>query len=76
MKEKCFNHPDKKAISYCHSCGKYFCEDCLSIGKFSDTVGTLPFRWLRWQSARIFLQKCCSELSDCDVALPKKAAPW
>jgi len=33
MKEKCFNHPDRKSISFCHSCGKYYCEECLSVGK-------------------------------------------
>ncbi len=33
MKEKCFNHPDKDSISYCKSCAKYFCKDCLSVGK-------------------------------------------
>lgn len=33
MKEKCFNHPNKEAISFCHSCEKYFCADCLSIGR-------------------------------------------
>lgn len=29
----CFNHPDKKAFSICHSCGKDFCEQCLNEGK-------------------------------------------
>jgi hypothetical protein len=33
MKEKCFNHPDKNSISFCHSCGRHFCEKCLSEGK-------------------------------------------
>jgi len=32
MKEKCSNHPDKYSVSFCHSCGKYFCENCLSVG--------------------------------------------
>jgi len=32
MKEKCKNHPDKKALSLCHSCGSYFCSDCLVEG--------------------------------------------
>lgn len=29
----CTNHPDKKALSVCHSCGKPFCESCLDEGK-------------------------------------------
>jgi hypothetical protein len=33
MKEKCSNHPEKKALSFCHSCGKYFCDACLVEGK-------------------------------------------
>jgi len=32
MKQKCFNHPEKKALSFCHACGCYFCEDCLVEG--------------------------------------------
>ena len=32
MKEKCSNHPDKRAISFCHSCGKYYCDVCLVVG--------------------------------------------
>lgn len=24
---------DKEALSFCHSCGKYFCSDCLTEGK-------------------------------------------
>ncbi|MFZ3091822.1 MAG: hypothetical protein WA240_14535 [Nitrospirota bacterium] len=33
MKEKCSNHPNKNSLSFCHSCGKYFCEDCLNEGE-------------------------------------------
>ncbi len=29
----CVNHPDKKAFSICHSCGKAYCEQCLSEGE-------------------------------------------
>lgn len=29
----CFNHPDKKAFSICHGCGKDYCEECLNEGK-------------------------------------------
>lgn len=28
----CFNHPDKKALSKCHGCGKDYCEECLDEG--------------------------------------------
>jgi hypothetical protein len=29
----CINHPDKKAFSICHGCGKDYCEFCLDEGK-------------------------------------------
>jgi len=29
----CTNHPDKKALSVCHGCGKYYCESCLDEGE-------------------------------------------
>jgi hypothetical protein len=32
MKHYCKNHPDKAALSLCHSCGEYFCSDCLNEG--------------------------------------------
>jgi uncharacterized RDD family membrane protein YckC len=25
----CVTHPTRKALSFCHSCGRYFCSDCL-----------------------------------------------
>jgi len=31
--KNCVNHPDKKALSVCHGCGKDFCADCLKEGK-------------------------------------------
>lgn len=31
--EVCTNHPDRKAFSVCHACGKSFCESCLQEGK-------------------------------------------
>lgn len=31
-KRKCWNHPQRDSLSMCHSCGKYFCEDCLVDG--------------------------------------------
>lgn len=33
MAEKCFNHPDRKSLAPCHSCGKHFCEECLNKWK-------------------------------------------
>ena len=32
MKEKCVKHPDRKSLAPCHSCKKYYCEDCLTVG--------------------------------------------
>jgi len=29
----CVNHPDKKAISVCHNCGKEYCAECLTEGE-------------------------------------------
>jgi hypothetical protein len=26
---RCFNHADKSALSFCHACKRYFCKDCL-----------------------------------------------
>ena len=28
--ETCYNHPERKAYSICHSCGRHFCEECLT----------------------------------------------
>jgi len=33
MKEKCHNHRDRNALSFCHSCGQFFCAECLTEGK-------------------------------------------
>jgi uncharacterized RDD family membrane protein YckC len=33
MDNKCSNHPEKQALSFCHNCGKYYCSDCLNEGK-------------------------------------------
>jgi hypothetical protein len=32
MKNQCYNHPEKNALNFCHSCNRYFCSDCLSEG--------------------------------------------
>src|SRR3972149_1911197 len=32
-KKFCKNHPEKKAVSFCHSCGEYYCSGCLNEGK-------------------------------------------
>jgi hypothetical protein len=32
MPEKCSKHPEKDALSFCHSCGKYYCSSCLEEG--------------------------------------------
>lgn len=31
-KHYCTNHPSKKALSFCNSCKRYFCVDCLNEG--------------------------------------------
>jgi hypothetical protein len=31
--EICVNHPERKALSICHGCGKHFCESCLTEGE-------------------------------------------
>ncbi len=31
--KNCSNHPDRKALSVCHGCGRSFCELCLDEGK-------------------------------------------
>lgn len=31
--KRCSNHPDRKAYSICHNCGKDYCEECLDEGK-------------------------------------------
>ena len=32
MKQKCFIHTDKNSLAPCHSCGKHYCEECLTEG--------------------------------------------
>ena len=32
MEHNCYNHPERKAYSICHNCGKSFCEECLIDG--------------------------------------------
>jgi len=32
MKESCRNHPDRKALSFCHACGLHYCAECLREG--------------------------------------------
>jgi hypothetical protein len=33
MDHYCKNHPNKKALSFCHVCNEYYCEGCLNEGK-------------------------------------------
>lgn len=30
--QSCYNHPERNAYSICHSCGRHFCEECLTAG--------------------------------------------
>ncbi|MBE0572662.1 MAG: B-box zinc finger protein, partial [Ignavibacteriaceae bacterium] len=32
MVQHCVNHSEKEALSFCRSCGEYFCSDCLNEG--------------------------------------------
>ncbi len=32
LEQICSNHPDRKALSLCHHCGRYFCHECLKEG--------------------------------------------
>src|SRR5512135_2379792 len=36
MKERCANHPEKEALSVCHSCNRYYCNECLVEGVSYD----------------------------------------
>ncbi len=29
----CQNHPNRKALSFCHCCNGWFCHECLQVGK-------------------------------------------
>ncbi len=33
MAERCFIHPERKSLAPCHSCGRHFCEECLTEGE-------------------------------------------
>lgn len=33
MNQQCHNHPDRRALSFCHSCNRFFCPECLTEGK-------------------------------------------
>jgi len=47
--KSCFNHPEKKAHSICHGCGKDYCELCLDEGK--------EFYYCRNPECQILLKK-------------------
>lgn len=32
-RERCFIHPERNSLAPCHSCGRYFCQECLIDGK-------------------------------------------
>lgn len=33
MEKHCANHSERKALSFCHNCGEYYCDKCLNEGK-------------------------------------------
>lgn len=32
QEQVCLNHPDRKALSFCHHCGGFYCRECLKEG--------------------------------------------
>lgn len=72
--ENCTNHPNKKALSICHSCGKPFCESCLVEGKeFYFCKSPACQEMLKRESSlallpsRIKCPNCSSELAVSDT---------
>lgn len=65
----CINHPNRKALSICHGCGKPYCEECLDEGKeFYYCKTTACQELLRKESPagglppRVNCPNCSSEL--------------
>lgn len=49
MENYCKNHPDKKALSICHNCNEYYCDDCLSEG--------MSYYYCKKESCQVEFQK-------------------
>ena len=64
--EKCANHPDKRAISFCHACGKYYCKHCLKEGAryyycLSEPCQNLYHQEISYAKNPRFCPDCVSE---------------
>ena len=59
MREKCHNHPQRNALNFCHSCGRYFCSECLTEGE--------TYYYCHSEECQSFLQ---SELKQVEVNKP------
>ncbi len=57
----CANHPDKKAYSICHGCGKDYCESCLVAGK--------EFYYCKSPECQILLRK---ESASMEIKVPDR----
>lgn len=50
----CFSHPTRQALSFCHSCGRYFCSDCVvESGEFYYCKDETCQNELRQEKVRI-----------------------
>ncbi len=82
--ENCVNHPNRKALSVCHGCGKPYCKSCLDEGNdFYYCKSPACQELLRKETAvtllppRVVCPRCSSELelSDSDRASKKFHCP-
>ncbi len=64
--EKCINHPERNAYSICHSCGRHFCEECLTSGNeyyFCNSPECQKILQEELQGKLIVCPNCGSDLS-------------
>lgn len=69
IKKKCSNHPEKDALSFCHACKSFFCEDCLIEGPRhyyckSSTCRALYYQELDYLRDPRFCPQCLEETTD------------
>ena len=71
MKELCSNHPEKEALSFCYSCKRYFCVDCLNEGStyyYCDDEKCRPYFKAEIiksiENLPHFCEKCYAETTD------------
>lgn len=75
-KEKCFNHPDRNSISFCHVCKRHFCEACLMEGeeyyycKNEDCSNEDRQKMMNdYKMNPRFCEKCIAETTDEDIGI-------